>query len=171
MILCFRLALVLSSSAPLLKPALKYRKTHHHLSKICLPSLSSLSSLSSSLGLSLFVCRLVSVQRTPVYVCAIVDGLSIPFFSVGRHTLTISRSLVVDQPDWILWVRRDTPQVDTERVANASENAAAGRDWINRGESRGSPDPPDSIPPGVETSKRAVKLEVCNTFDPGISCF
>jgi hypothetical protein len=43
------------------------------------------------------------------------DGLSIPFFSAGRHTLTISRSLV-DQPDWLLGVRRAPPREDPERA-------------------------------------------------------
>jgi len=81
----------------------------------------------------------------------------------------MSRSLVVDQPDWVLWVRRDTPRVDTERVANASENAAAERDWIQR---REFPDLPDSVPSGAGSSKRTVKIDVCNnTFDPGISRF
>jgi hypothetical protein len=84
----------------------------------------------------------------------------------------MSRSLVVDQPEWVLWVRRDTPRVDTERVANANENAAAERDWIKRRELRGSSDLPDSVPSGVGSSKRTVKIDVCNnTFDPGISRF
>jgi len=51
----------------------------------------------------------------------LTHGLSIPFFSVGRHTLTISRS-VVDQPDWLLWVRRAPPQMDPQRTA-VSEGA------------------------------------------------
>jgi hypothetical protein len=77
-----------------------------------------------------------------------VDGLSIPFFSIGRHTLTMSRSLVVDQPDWVLWVRRDAPQVDTERFVDESENTNV------------------VIP---ESSRRAVKIDVSNTFYPGTS--
>jgi hypothetical protein len=148
-----------SSSAPLPKPALKHHETHHHPNKICLPPLSSLSSLSSSLALFLFVCRPISVRRTPVHVCTVVDGLSIPFFSAGRHTLTMSRSLVVDQPDWVLWVRGDTPRVDTERIANASENPAAERDWIDRRELL---DLPDSVPSSAGSSKRTVKIDVCD---------
>jgi len=46
----------------------------------------------------------------------ITDGLSIPFFSVGRHTLTISRS-AVDTPDWLLWVRRAPPQTGADHPA------------------------------------------------------
>lgn len=43
----------------------------------------------------------------------LTHGLSIPFFSVGRHTLTMTRS-VVDQPDWLMWVRRAPPQMDVD---------------------------------------------------------
>ena len=102
-----------------------------------------------------------------------VDGLSIPFFSAGRHTLTMSRSLIPDQPDWVLWVRRDEPRVDTEQVANASasENAnvvAAERDWKMQEELRGLPDLPDSVPAGGP-SKRTMKVDVCTTFYPDTS--
>ncbi|KAH9007959.1 Sodium/hydrogen exchanger family-domain-containing protein [Lactarius deliciosus] len=44
----------------------------------------------------------------------LTHGLSIPFFAVGRHSLTISRS-VVHAPEWPLWVRRAPPQVDAGR--------------------------------------------------------
>ena len=54
-----------------------------------------------------------------------VDGLSIPFFSIGCHTLTMSRSLAAYQPDWPLWVRRDAPQADTERAISSSKEASA----------------------------------------------
>ena len=61
-----------------------------------------------------------------MHVHAVVDGLSIPFFSVARYTLTMSRSLgAVYKPDWPLWVRRDAPQADTERVVISSEGARA----------------------------------------------
>jgi hypothetical protein len=87
-----------------------------------------------------------------------VDGLSIPFFSVGRRTLTISRSLVVNQPDWLLWVRRDTPQVDTERVAVSSDVSVVVAEGSRRGWQS---DLPDSIPKDGRITKRAVKIDVC----------
>ncbi|KAH8993997.1 Sodium/hydrogen exchanger family-domain-containing protein [Lactarius akahatsu] len=47
----------------------------------------------------------------------LTHGLSIPFFSIGRHTLTVTRS-VVAPPDWLLWVRRaPAPQLDADRPA------------------------------------------------------
>lgn len=57
------------------------------------------------------------------------DGLSIPFFSVGRHTLTMSRS-VVEPPDWLLWVRRAPPQVDADRAAppESADNTIVSRE-------------------------------------------
>ena len=93
-----------------------------------------------------------------------VDGLSIPFFSVGRRTITISRSLVVDQPDWLLWVRRDAPQVDTERVAVASGDASVAvagesrREWQKRASQS---DLPDSVSKDVGIAKRTVRIDVC----------
>jgi hypothetical protein len=91
-----------------------------------------------------------------------VDGLSIPFFSAGRRTLTISRSLVVDQPDWLLWVRRDAPQVDTERVAVASEDPSVVVAQESRREWQASQsDLPDLASKDIKITKRAVKIEVC----------
>ena len=93
-----------------------------------------------------------------------LDGLSIPFFSAGRRTLTISRSLVVDRPDWLLWVRRDTPQVDTERVAVASEDTSvvvaegSRREWQKRASQS---DLPDLVSKDVKITKRSVKIDVC----------
>lgn len=87
-----------------------------------------------------------------------VDGLSIPFFSVGRRTLTISRSLVVNQPDWLLWVRRDTPQVDTERVAVSSDASVVVAEGSRRGWQS---DLPGSISNDGRIAKRAVKIDVC----------
>ncbi|KAF8482767.1 Cation/H+ exchanger [Russula ochroleuca] len=52
----------------------------------------------------------------------LTHGLSIPFFSAGRRTLTLSRSMITDQPDWLQWVRRVPLQEDAERVPAASEN-------------------------------------------------
>lgn len=87
-----------------------------------------------------------------------VDGLSIPFFSVGRRTLTISRSLVVNQPDWLLWVRRDTPQVDTERVAVSSDASVVVAEGSRRGWQS---DLPGSTSNDGRIAKRAVKIDVC----------
>ncbi|KAF8466060.1 Sodium/hydrogen exchanger family-domain-containing protein [Russula ochroleuca] len=53
----------------------------------------------------------------------LTHGLSIPFFSAGRRTLTLTRSLITDKPDWLQWVRRVPPQEDAERAAVASANA------------------------------------------------
>lgn len=57
------------------------------------------------------------------------DGLSIPFFSVGRHTLTVTRS-VVDQPDWLMWVRRPPPQMDVDHAAvpESADNTIVSRE-------------------------------------------
>jgi hypothetical protein len=102
--------------------------------------------------------------RTHIYVSILVDGLSIPFFSASRRTLTLSRSLVVDQPDWLLWVRRDAPQVDTERVAVASEDASvvvsqeSRREWQKQASQS---DLPDTVSKAVKIAKRAVKIDVC----------
>src|SRR5260221_4318558 len=93
-----------------------------------------------------------------------VDGLSIPFFSIGRRTITISRSLAVDQPDWLLWVRRDTPQVDTERVAVASEDASvvvaqeSRREWQKQASQSDLPDP---VSKDVKITQRAVRINAC----------
>jgi hypothetical protein len=117
--LYFRLALVPSSFARLPKPALKHRETHRYPNKICLPLPSSQSSLSSSLVLSLFVCQLFPFLRTLFHVHSVIDGLSIPFFSIARHTPTVSRSLgAVYKPDRSLWVRSDAPQADAELVVS-----------------------------------------------------
>jgi hypothetical protein len=60
-----------------------------------------------------------------LHVHAVVDGLSVPFFSIARHTLTISRSLgAIYKPDRPLWMRRDAPQADAELVVNSSEGAS-----------------------------------------------
>src|SRR6266581_1037779 len=93
-----------------------------------------------------------------------VDGLSIPFFSVGRRTLTISRSLVVDQPDWLLWVRRDIPQVDTERVAVASEDASvvvAQESRLEWQKQASQSDLSDPVSKDVKITKRSVRIDVC----------
>lgn len=55
------------------------------------------------------------------------DGLSIPFFSLGRnvHTRTLSYSVARGaQPDWLMWVRRG-PAADTTTVVDANEPAVS----------------------------------------------
>ena len=106
------------------------------------------------------------------HVRTFVDGLSIPFFSVGRRTLTISRSLVVDKSTWLPWGRRDAPQVDTERAAHAGEDASGAvaeesqRERQRRIESTlaGLSDMPDSATEGVKTPEREVRVDVCPPF-------
>jgi len=96
----------------------------------------------------------------------LTHGLSIPFFSIGRRTLTISRSLVVDQPDWLLWVRRDAPQVDTERVPVASEDASVVVAQESRRELQkqaSQSDLPDTVSKDVKIAKRAVRIDVPRT--------
>ncbi|KAI0033791.1 Sodium/hydrogen exchanger family-domain-containing protein [Vararia minispora EC-137] len=61
--------------------------------------------------------------------CSItVHGLSIPFFSLGEHTLTSSRSLIgtrtADTFDWSLWARR-SPRT-TERPSGADVERGTG---------------------------------------------
>jgi len=90
----------------------------------------------------------------------LTHGLSIPFFSVGRRTLTMSRSLV-DQPDWLLWVRRAPPQEDAERfsAANGSVIAIAAESRQERVEWPGLPERPDSASEDVKTPRRTLKFE------------
>jgi len=64
---------------------------------------------------------LLAIALQPVVAFVVIGsilthGLSIPFFSAGRHTLTVSRS-VVEPPDWLLWIRRAPPQMDSNRTA------------------------------------------------------
>jgi sodium/hydrogen antiporter len=60
-----------------------------------------------------------------LFISTFADGLSIPFFSAGRHTLTISRSLV-DQPDWLLGVRRAPLREDPERSQQGATSSRKG---------------------------------------------
>jgi hypothetical protein len=106
------------------------------------------------------------------HVRTFVDGLSIPFFSVGRRTLTISRSLVIDKPTWLPWGRRDAPQVDTERSAHAGEdaNSAVAEESRRKRQKQiesplaGLSDMPDSAIEGVKTPEREVRIDVCTPF-------
>jgi hypothetical protein len=88
----------------------------------------------------------------------LTHGLSIPFFSAGRRTLTLSRSMITDQPDWLQWVRRVPPQEDAERLAttNANETQREGQNYM---ESSGLSDMSDPIPEGVKTPRRVLKFE------------
>ncbi|KAI0256138.1 Cation/H+ exchanger [Lactifluus subvellereus] len=91
----------------------------------------------------------------------LTHGLSIPFFSIGRHTLTISRSLV-DQPDWLLGVRRAPPQGDPERIATKVTSASAVplREGQERVEWPDLPNLPDSAP--NVTRKKILRIDdVC----------
>jgi hypothetical protein len=80
-----------------------------------------------------------------VHVRTVPDGLSIPFFSMGRYILTISRS------------RRDAPQADKERALSSSENASAVNaegSWQEGFELPSQSDLPDSTHEEVETLRR-----------------
>jgi len=87
-----------------------------------------------------------------------LDGLSIPFFSAGRRTLTLSRSMITDQPDWLQWVRRVPLQEDAERVPAASENETQ-REGQNHVEWPRLSDLSDPIPEGVKTPRKVLKFE------------
>jgi len=94
----------------------------------------------------------------------LLDGLSIPFFSAGRRTLTLSRSIVADQPEWLQWVRRVPLQEDAERMAVASVNETE-REGQNHAEWPCLSDLSDSIPEGVKTPRKVLKFEeVCTSI-------
>lgn len=96
----------------------------------------------------------------------LLDGLSIPFFSVGRRTLTFSRSIVGDQPDWLSWVRRVPPQEDAERIVAASVNETE-REGQNRVDWPCLSDLSDSIPEGARSPRKVLKFEeVCIALLP-----
>jgi hypothetical protein len=88
----------------------------------------------------------------------LTHGLSIPFFSAGRRTLTLSRSMITDQPDWLQWVRRVPLQEDAERVPAASENETQ-REGQNHVEWPRLSDLSDPIPEGVKTPRKVLKFE------------
>jgi len=94
----------------------------------------------------------------------LTHGLSIPFFSVGRHTLTLTRSIAVDQPDWLQWVRRVPPQDDAERIAPTSPNETVVveeplRESQKRVEWPDLPDLTEFEPEGARTPKKVVKIK------------
>ncbi|KAI0268670.1 Cation/H+ exchanger [Gloeopeniophorella convolvens] len=100
----------------------------------------------------------------------LTHGLSIPFFSVGRRTLTISRSLV-DQPDWLLWVRRAPPPGDAERDAAESANATI----ITSGETRAVnvkrvewPDQAESAAEAASPTRRMPRMDDVSYYCSGI---
>ena len=70
----------------------------------------------------------------------------------------MSRSLVINQPDWLLWVRRDTPQVDTESVPISGDASAVVAEESRRGWQS---DLADSISKDSKIVKRTVKIDVC----------
>jgi NhaP-type Na+/H+ or K+/H+ antiporter len=87
----------------------------------------------------------------------VTHGLSIPFFSMGQRTLTFSRSIVGDQPDWLNWVRRVPPQEDAERITAASVNETE-REGQNHVEWPHLSDLSELIPEGAR-SPRKLKFE------------
>jgi hypothetical protein len=95
----------------------------------------------------------------------LLDGLSIPFFSVGRRTLTFSRSLVGDQPDWLNWVRRVPPQEDAERITTASVNETE-REGQNHVEWPPLSDLSELIPDGARSPRKLKFEEVCIALFP-----
>ena len=111
--------------------------------------------------------ELLPFSRSPAHTCMFEDGLSIPFFSIGRHTLTISRS-IVDQPDWLLGVRRAPPQEDPERIATKGTNTSVDiaeeplREGQQRVEWSDLLNLSDSAPDGVVTRKKILRIDdVC----------
>jgi hypothetical protein len=157
---------VLCLSLPLPKAGSKRHKTPRLPNKTCSQSLSNLSYHLLSLVPYLLVCPPASAFEDACACLRLLDGLSIPFFSAGRRTLTLSRSMITDQPDWLQWVRRVPPQEDAERLAttNANETQREGQNYM---ESSGLSDMSDPIPEGVKTPRRVLKFEdVCIALLP-----
>jgi hypothetical protein len=147
-----------SSSLPLPKAASTYHKPLHHPNKTSSRSLFSPSYPLLSLVPYLLVSQPVSAFEGVCPCSRLLDGLSIPFFSAGRRTLTFSRSLIPDQPDWLQWVRRVPPQEDAERVAAASANETQQRGQ-NHVEWPPLSDLSDPIPEGVKTPRKVLKFK------------
>ena len=82
-----------------------------------------------------YVIHPVCDPRLSMLTSLFTDGLSIPFFSAGRHTLTISRSAVAaDPPDWLLWARRAPPQMnpDCSPTSEGADDAVVSREGPRR---------------------------------------
>ncbi|KAH9961387.1 Cation/H+ exchanger [Russula dissimulans] len=80
----------------------------------------------------------------------LTHGLSIPFFSAGRRTLTLSRSIAVEQPEWLQWVRRAPPEDDAERIVAVSRNEAIVEESRRESQKRVEwPDLPNPKAPGL----------------------
>ncbi|KAI0305565.1 Sodium/hydrogen exchanger family-domain-containing protein [Multifurca ochricompacta] len=105
----------------------------------------------------------------------LIHGLSIPFFSVGRRTLTVSRSLI-EQPDWLLWVRRAPPQGDAERAVAASINTAVAiaeeprREGKKRIEWPDLPVLPKSAPDGILTTEEVFNFTLARHHSDPFFC-
>jgi hypothetical protein len=84
---------------------------------------------------------------------------------MGRRTLTLSRSIVGDQPDWLNWVRRVPPQEDAERLAAANVNET-GREGQNHVEWPRLSDLSDPIPEGAKSPRKLKFEEVCIALFP-----
>jgi hypothetical protein len=79
---------------------------------------------------------------------------------MGRRTLTFSRSLVGDKPDWLTWVRRVPPQ-DAERITTGSVNETEEREGQTHGEWPRLSDLSDPIPEGARSPRKLKFEEVC----------
>jgi hypothetical protein len=75
----------------------------------------------------------------------------------------MSRS-IVEQPDWLLWVRRAPPQEDAERVSVANGSVIAAEPQQERVEWPGLPERPDSASGDVKIPKRTLKFEEVYTI-------
>ncbi|KAI9461270.1 Sodium/hydrogen exchanger family-domain-containing protein [Lactarius psammicola] len=96
----------------------------------------------------------------------LTHGLSIPFFSAGHRTLTITRSIAAP-PDWLLRVRGAPPQVDVERRAaleGADDTITIRKESLLEGEKQVEwpaemPDQSEPVPEGFKTPGRVVKTD------------
>ena len=83
---------------------------------------------------------------------------------MGRRTLTFSRSLVGDQPDWLNWVRRAPLQEDAERTAlSVNETEREGQNHV---EWPGLSDLSEPIPEGARSPRKLKFEEVCTALYP-----
>jgi hypothetical protein len=87
----------------------------------------------------------------------------------------MSRSIVIDQPDWLLWVRRDAPGADVERAVEDATVVVVEESRVEpqkQAESSVPSDLPDSASSkGAKILKRDVKIDVCNAFYTVLSPF
>ena len=74
--------------------------------------------------------------------------------------MTLTRSVAVDQPDWLQWVRRVPPQDDTERIVATSQNGTVVVEEPQRESQKRVewPDLPDLTDPETEGARRVLKV-------------